>query len=152
MKEIERKFLVRDDSFLAMSTGHCHIMQGYLSRVPEATVRVRVRDGEAFLTVKGRNDGAVRDEWEYSVPVSDARQMLERCCGGVFIDKVRYLVPFEGFVWEVDVFGGSLAWLTVAEIELPSADTPFALPPFVGREVTGDPRYFNSNLTTFSTC
>lgn len=152
MKEIERKFLVKDDSFKSMASESFNIIQGYLSREPEATVRVRVRDNEAFLTVKGRNDGIVRDEWEYPIPTGDARQMLERCCEGTVIDKVRHIVPFGGFVWEVDVFGGSLSGLTVAEIELPSADTLFERPPFVGREVTGDPRYFNSNLTTFSTC
>lgn len=152
MKEIERKYLVRDMSFREMATERRHIEQGYLSRKPEATVRVRIADDKAYITVKGRNEGAVRDEWEYQIPVDDARLMLERCSEGAAIAKTRYVVPYAGFTWEVDVFEGALQGLIVAEIELPDADAVFAVPPFVGDEVTGDPRYFNSNLTTFSTC
>ncbi len=145
-KEIERKFLVKNTSYREMSVERKDIEQGYLNREPRATVRVRIVGSEARLTVKGLNDGAVRDEWEYAVPVSDAREMIDRCASGRVIVKTRYIVPFGGRTWEVDEFGGSLAGLVVAEVELPSADADPALPPFVGEEVTGDPRYYNSSL------
>lgn len=145
-KEIERKFLVTDNSYRAMASAERHIVQGYLSRDPRATVRVRIADGRAWLTVKGRNDGAVRDEWEYEIPMSDARDMLGRCAMGRVIEKTRYIVDYGGRRWEVDEFGGELSGLTVAEIELDSADEQPELPPFVGDEVTGDPRYYNSAL------
>lgn len=145
-KEIERKFLVENTNFEAFSTCRHEIMQGYLSRRIDATVRVRIMDDRAFLTVKGRNHGVVRDEWEYEIPVADARDMLQRCAEGSVISKTRYLVPFGGYTWEVDAFHGAHEGLIVAEIELPSAETSFPLPSFVGREVTGDPRYYNSNL------
>ncbi len=145
-KEIERKFLVKNTSYREMSVERKDIEQGYLNREPRATVRVRIVGSEARLTVKGLNDGAVRDEWEYAVPVSDAREMIDRCASGRVIVKTRYIVPFGGLTWEVDEFGGSLAGLVVAEVELPSADADPALPPFVGEEVTGDPRYYNSSL------
>lgn len=145
-KEIERKFLVTDDSYLALAISNARMMQGYLCRRPESTVRVRVTDGNAWLTVKGRNNGIVRDEWEYPVPADDAIEMLERCADGNIIEKTRYIVPFGGLTWEVDCFAGRLEGLTIAEVELPDADCPLQLPPFVGEEVSGDPRYYNSNL------
>ena len=144
-KEIERKFLVKDSSYRHMATSSSHIEQGYLSRDPEATVRVRVRDDRAFLTVKGRNHGMVRDEWEYPVPAADAEAMA-RLAPSTVIEKRRHIVPYGGLTWEVDEFIGRLAGLTVAEVELPSADVVVELPPFVGREVTGDAAYYNSNL------
>ncbi len=145
-KEIERKFLVKNSSFLELSASRQDIRQGYISRRPEGTVRVRICGDRAILTIKGRNDGAVRDEWEYPVPVEDAVLMLERCAEGTVIEKTRHIVPFGGFRWEVDVFHGAHEGLVVAEVELPSPDAAVPLPPFVGREVTGDPRYYNSNL------
>lgn len=144
-KEIERKFLVTDDSFKRIAIGCGRIEQGYLSRTPEATVRVRIKGEVAFMTVKGRNRGAVRDEWEYPIPVADAREMLDILPGGA-IDKTRWIVPWEGHTWEVDEFHGALAPLIVAEVELADEKEPVTLPPFVGREVTGDVRYYNSNL------
>lgn len=145
-KEIERKFLVTNTSYRDMSVAERLIVQAYLNRDPKATVRVRIVDNKAFLTVKGKNAGALRDEWEYSIPVSDARGMIARCASGRKIEKTRFIVPFEGYDWEVDEFGGELKGLTVAEIELPVEDAKFSLPPFVGEEVTGDPRYYNSSL------
>lgn len=145
-KEIERKFLVTSETYKEMASNATNIKQAYLNRNPDATVRVRVRNGRAWLTVKGRNRGMVRDEWEYEIPSEDAEAMIERCAQGTVIDKTRFLVPFGGFTWEVDEFHGVHDGLTVAEIELPSPDTEFSLPPFVGEEVTGDPRYYNSNL------
>ena len=146
-KEIERKFLVIGNSFVDMASESLEITQGYLSTNAEATVRVRVIGEKAFITVKGKNEGAVRDEWEYAIPSSDARGMLQRCCGSNELEKVRYIVPFGSHEWEVDAFGGRLQGLVVAEVELASADEEVALPPFAGREVTGDPRYYNSLLS-----
>lgn len=149
-KEIERKFIVNDPCYKAMATVSHHIVQGYLSRRPEATVRIRVKDQDAFVTIKGITRGATRDEWEYSIPSGDAIDMLERCSEGNVIEKTRYIVPWEGFEWEVDCFHGTLEGLVVAEIELESEDVEFPLPPFVSREVTDDPRYFNSSLCGMS--
>lgn len=145
-KEIERKFLVKDNSFDLMTTRRIVIRQAYLSDKVEATVRVRIFDGHGYLTVKGKNDGAVRDEWEYEIPVSDAEEMAQRLAGGWSIDKVRHIVPYGGFVWEVDVFNGKHSGLILAEVELPSIDSEVTLPPFVSTEVTGDPAYYNSTL------
>ena len=145
-KEIERKFLVIDKSYREMAVTGRSIVQAYLNRDPKATVRVRITDDKAFLTIKGKNDGATRDEWEYPIPVSDARDMIARCASGRIIEKKRFIVHFEGYDWEIDEFGGELEGLIVAEIELPAEDAEFSLPPFVGDEVTGDPRYYNSSL------
>lgn len=145
-KEIERKFLVTDDSYLAMASESHDIRQAYISSRREATVRVRVKDSSAYLTVKGPNNGAIRDEWEYPIPVADAVEMMERLTDGRFLHKTRYIVDYEGLPWEVDVFHGALSGLCVAEVEVPAADTPLTLPPFIGREVTGNADYYNSNL------
>ena len=145
-KEIERKFLVSNRGYARCSVSSCRVRQSYLSDRREATVRIRTAGSEAWLTVKGANQGAVRDEWEWAIPLGDAEEMAQRLTAGWAIDKTRYRVPFKGFIWEVDEFHGRLEGLTVAEVELPSADTEVELPPFVGREVTGDPAYYNSNL------
>lgn len=146
-KEIERKFLVIDRSFVDISVSRRRLRQTYISDRPEATVRIRISDDKAFLTVKGLNRGAVRDEWEWPIPLSEAEEMAGRLTSGWAIDKTRYIVPFGGFTWEVDEFHGRFEGLVVAEVELPSADTEFELPPFAGREVTGDPAYYNSSLS-----
>lgn len=145
-KEIERKFLVKNPTFRELSTTAIRIKQGYLSRLPEATVRVRIAGDKAFLTVKGKNHGCVRDEWEYAVPVADAEAMLDRCAQGSVISKTRYIVPDGAYNWEVDEFHGSNEGLVVAEIELPHAEATFNRPDFIGEEVTGNPSYYNSNL------
>lgn len=145
-KEIERKFLVTDMSFVGMATECVEIVQGYLSRKIDATVRVRTYGDRGKLTVKGATRGAVRNEWEYDVPVADAMEMLANCAEGNVIRKTRYIVPFGSFVWEVDCFQGNHDGLIVAEIELPDENINFELPPFVGQEVTGNPAYYNSNL------
>lgn len=145
-KEIERKYLVSDTSYRLMAVERLHIVQAYLNRDPQSTVRVRIVDQRGFLTVKSKNDGTVRDEWEFEIPSVDAAEMIERCSSGRIIDKTRFIVPFEGMTWEVDEFSGELEGLTLAEIELPAADTAFETPSFIGKEVTGDPRYYNSSL------
>jgi adenylate cyclase len=142
--EIERKFLVDDPSIVDGLPGSV-LRQGYLSRAPERTVRVRRSGTQAWLTVKGPNSGSTRAEWEWEIPPDDADEMLTICDGPV-LEKTRYLVEHDGLTWEVDVFSGANSGLVIAEIELGSADTDISLPPWVGREVTGDLRYYNSSL------
>ena len=143
--EIERKFLVTDNSYKTAAIACYDIRQGYISRNPDATVRIRIRNSEAFITVKGRTHGARRQEWEYAIPQSDAAEMLALCEGPI-IDKTRRIVDYDGHRWEIDEFHGAREGLTIAEVELSDALEPLSLPPFVGREVTGDPQYYNSNL------
>ena len=144
-KEIERTFLVDDDSFKDMAVITVHILQGYLNRDPERTVRVRILNDSAFLTVKGKTKGFERDEFEYEVPLEDGLQMMN-LCEGRKINKTRYIVPFEGFTWEVDEYHGDLEGLVVTEVEMDNPKAEITLPPFAGREVTGDPKYYNSQL------
>lgn len=150
-KEIERKFLVAGDSYKAHATERRELMQAYLRTGAEgATVRVRVTGERGFLTVKSPNRGIVRDEWEYEIPAGDAHAMASLAEGRP-ICKTRHIVTFGGMRWEVDEFHGDLQGLVLAEIELPSADTEVTLPPWVSREVTGDPRYYNSSLAAGQT-
>lgn len=143
--EIERKFLVSDDGYRAVSVGSIEMVQGYLAVERGRTVRVRIGGEKGFLTVKGPSaDGVSRSEWEYGIPVGEAREML-RLCDGV-IEKVRYLVPVGGHTFEVDEFHGDNDGLVVAEVELHSADEPLERPAWLGREVTGDRRYYNAHL------
>ena len=146
-REIERKFLVTGDDWRPGAQGVPY-RQGYLSAGADAacTVRARVAGERAFLTVKGRAAGGARDEYEYPIPIADAEEMLERLCVGGRIEKFRYRVPFAGRVWEVDEFTGENAPLVVAEVELDRIDAEVALPPWVGLEVTYDPRYTNAAL------
>ena len=145
--EIERKFLLKDDSWRAGVTGTL-FRQGYLSRAAERTVRVRIAGEQAFLTIKGKSQGASRAEFEYAIPVADAAAMLE-LCDGPLIEKNRYCIEHAGFVWEVDEFLGANAGLVVAEVELPSEATQPPLPEWVGVEVTSDARYYNSRLSEY---
>ncbi len=146
-KEIERKFLVTNTSFISKAESSTNIRQAYISTNPDSTVRLRIKDSQAYMTVKGRNNGAERDEWEFSIPYSDACEMARKLCGGFSIDKTRYIVDHEGWKWEIDVFHGRHEGLIVAEIELPSAECQPPLPKFIGIEVTGDARYYNSMLS-----
>lgn len=147
-KEIERKFLVTNDTYKNLSTSSVRIRQGYLNRDPDRTVRIRIIGEKACITVKGRNHGSVRDEWEFEIDPQQAAEMLRLCDGGI-IDKTRYYVDAaDGLCWEIDEFHGRLAPLVVAEIELPAPDTRFICLQFIGREVTDDPAYFNSSLST----
>lgn len=144
-KEIERKFLITGNAWRALAEGTAY-RQGYLSTVKERTVRVRTIDDKGFLTIKGITVGATRAEYEYEIPAADANEMLDDLCEQPIIEKNRYKVPLDGFVWEIDEFGGVNDGLLVAEIELESEDQAFTKPDWIGEEVTGDPRYFNSNL------
>ncbi|MCB1424425.1 MAG: CYTH domain-containing protein [Zhengella sp.] len=145
MIEIERKFLVADQGWQASADSGTLLLQGYIAISNGNSVRVRIKgDGSAWLTVKA-GSGLVREEYEYSVPVAHARRLLDRCIGNL-IEKTRYLVPHEGFVWEVDVFHGALEGAMVCEVEMESeADDP-PLPAWCGPEVTGDPRWSNTQL------
>lgn len=142
--EIERKFLVRDLSVLAGHPG-VRLSQGYLSFDPDRTVRVRVAEDGAWLTIKGRGNGISRAEFEYEIPIEEARQLLDFCTGSV-VDKTRHRIPHAGHLWEVDVFHGDNEGLVVAEVELDSEDEAVELPPWIGEEVSEDPRYFNAKL------
>lgn len=146
-QEIERKFLVKGN-FKPAITKETRITQGYLSSVPERTVRVRLKGDKGFITIKGIGSasGASRFEWEKEIPTSEVKDLLELCEPGI-IDKTRFIVPeASGLKFEVDEFYGENEGLTVAEIELPSEEHPFEKPAWLGEEVTGDPRYYNSML------
>ena len=144
--EIERKFLVDTARWHADPEQGRRYRQGYLFAQPDAAVRVRVAGDEAWLTIKGAVRGIERLEFEYAIPRADADAMLAAFCRGPLIEKIRYRVPFAGRTWEVDVFEGDNAGLVLAEVELPSADDAPDLPPWAGREVSDDPRYYNANL------
>ena len=144
-KEIERKFLVRDESFKLFSTGVLY-RQGYLNRDKERTVRIRVAGDQAYITMKGVTNGFERLEFEYAISMDDANEMLEKLCIKPLIEKFRYHLMTEGHLWEVDEFIGDNKGLIVAEVELKSSEETVVLPQWVGREVTGDLRYYNSNL------
>ena len=143
--EIEHKYLVRNTEYLTMADSSERIIQGYLCRQPEHTVRVRIKGDKGYLTIKGISRDDTREEYEYSIPVGDAHRLLLLCEGRV-LDKTRYRVPFEGHIWEVDEFHGDLAPLVTAEIELQKSTRDYPLPPFAGEDVTGNPIYYNSNL------
>lgn len=146
-KEIERKFLVKDMSFKTLAVRKIELAQGYISTDVDSTVRVRIAGQKAFLTIKSRTVGFVRGEWEYEIPVTDARELLQTFTDGKFISKTRYVVPYDGLNWEVDVFHSSLEGLIVAEVELPSEATVLtSIPAFIGKEISEDPRYYNSAL------
>jgi CYTH domain-containing protein len=147
--EIERKFLVIGDAWRT-PTGVA-IGQGYLNRDKQRTVRVRVAGSQAFLTIKGPSQGATRQEFEYPIPVADAQQLFELCDGTV-IRKTRHVVMHDGNRWEIDEFHADNQGLIVAEIELITEDQAFAKPAWLDREVTDDPRYFNSNLISHPFC
>ena len=155
--EIERKFLVLNEDYKQLSTDHYTIQQGYISKDPDRTVRIRIRtlaDGSAsaFLTIKSKPNemGFSRFEWEKEVDLADAKQLLELCLPGV-IEKTRWIIPAAQplnnatqLTWEVDEFHGRLAGMTIAELELQSEQQTFTKPHFIGQEVTGNPRYYNA--------
>jgi CYTH domain-containing protein len=143
--EIERKFLVTGTAWKALAAGVL-TRQGYLSNAGDRTVRVRIAGNQGFLTVKGRSQGLSRAEFEYAIPVEDAAAMLDGLCEKPLIEKTRYRVPLGAHTWEVDEFHGANAGLVVAEVELKRADEEPSLPPWVGREVSRDARYYNANL------
>jgi len=146
--EIERKFLLAGAGWRALGEPVL-LRQGYLSADPRRTVRVRIEGAHAMLTIKGKTEGAARGEWEYPIPVDEAAELLDRLCERPLIEKYRRRIAFGGHVWEVDEFLGENAGLAVAEIELASEDAAFDKPDWVGQEVTGQARYYNSSLIRF---
>jgi CYTH domain-containing protein len=145
-REIERKILVRRERWRPDPGAGVWYRQGYLSADPDRVVRVRVAGDRAFLTIKGRTRGIERPEFEYPIPLADANTILDGICMKPLIEKTRYRVRVGAHTWEVDAFAGDNAGLLVAEIELPWEGAPFDRPEWLGAEVSGDPRYFNSNL------
>ena len=161
--EIERKFLVKSDAFIAQATTSYEIMQGYLCKDPEKTIRVRIRDARAFLTIKSSllRDGIAKFEWEKEIDLSDAKELMKICLPGA-ISKTRYIIKVKGeglkvkgeglkvkeddLKWEVDVFHGRLEGRVLAEIELSDEDETFERPDWLGEEVTGQPQYYNANM------
>ena len=148
MIEIERKFLVTSDTYKKEAFSQKRIKQGYLSSVPERTVRVRTKGDKAFITIKGASNetGMSRFEWEKEIPVDEANKLLLLCEKGV-IDKTRFEVKTGNHIYEIDEFYGENKGLVVAEIELHSEDETFEKPNWLGKEVTNDNRYYNSNLS-----
>ncbi len=144
-QEIERKYLVTSDAWREGAVGERY-RQGYLGTDKERTVRVRVAGDAGFLTVKGISVGVARAEYEYPIPREHAEEMLDRLCLRPLVEKTRYRIRCGELTWEVDDFTGENAGLVVAEVELTDEHQAIALPPWVGREVTDDPRYFNANL------
>ena len=148
MIEIERKFLVSNlNACLQHQTTSTRIIQGYLSFDPARTVRVRETEAKAFLTIKGQSNasGDTRFEWEKEIPKNDATQLLDLCLGQI-IRKIRYVIPYNTHIFEVDVFSGKLQGLVIAEVELSKTTEQLHLPAWIGEDITGDPRYFNSDL------
>lgn len=143
--EIERKFIVTSDAWRELADAGKACRQGYLASGKNAAVRVRIMGQTAWLTVKGVRAGISRPEFEYEIPRSDAEALLV-LCGDAVIEKRRHYSTFAGHLWEIDVFSGANAGLVLAEIELKSEDQPFECPPWLGPEVSTDPRYFNAAL------
>jgi adenylate cyclase len=145
-QEIEHKFLVKGE-FKKFATGHIRIKQGYLSSVRERTVRARIKGEKGYLTIKGGtcDSGVNRYEWEKEIPVDEAEELLALCEPGL-IDKTRYLIPVDNYLYEVDEFYGDNKGLIIAEIELKSESDKFPKPDWLGKEVTGDLKYYNSML------
>lgn len=150
-KEIERKFLVDAEQLPELNKG-TYIHQGFLNSKKERVVRVRVTDRDAFLTIKGIAEGATRKEFEYNIPLDDAKTLLEELCEKPTIEKYRYLIHHGGFDWELDIFEGKNNGLIIAEIELDHEDQKFDKPVWAKKEVTGDPKYYNSNLVENPYC
>ncbi len=147
-KEIERKFLVRGEEWRSAVESKSVLKQGYVASMDDRSVRIRILDEKtARLTMKIGRSTLTRDEFEYEIPVSDAEELLENAIG-IVIEKTRYRVPYEGFVWEVDVFGGAHRGLVIAEVEMQAETDNPPLPAWLGREVTGDFRYSNQALAT----
>lgn len=143
--EIERKYLVKDKTILEGQHGILY-RQAYIQTADNTVVRIRTVDKKAYITLKGENTGIVRLEYEYEIPIQDANEIIENLCQKPLIEKLRYTIYHGGFEWAIDEFLGQNRGLIMAEIELSNKDTVFNKPPFIGKEVTKDARYYNSNL------
>jgi len=147
--EIERKFLLVDESWRQVADAGTKMRQGYLSNSDKNSIRVRISGDAAHLNIKSAEPGCVRREYEYPISVSDAEELLADLCHEALIEKVRYKVNFSGFTWEIDVFSGANQGLSVAEIELENLEQKFSRPPWIGREVSDEIRYYNSHLISY---
>lgn len=149
-QEIERKFLVKDSSYKEMAVGADRIKQGYICSEKGRTVRVRIRGDKGILTIKGASNtaGTSRYEWERELPLEEGEELMGLCDAN-YIDKTRYLVDYKGHLFEVDEFYGANEGLVMAEVELQNETEMVEFPPFIGEEVTGDVRYYNSSLMKF---
>ncbi len=143
--EIEKKFLITGDDWRGLGSGEDYC-QGYLSTERGRTIRVRTINDRGILTIKGPAVDGVKLEYEYDIPIDEAREILRELCQKPLIEKTRYKIPFKGFIWEVDEFKGENNGLIFAEIELEHLNQPFEKPSWIGKEVTGDGRYYNANL------
>ena len=146
--EIERKYLIANDSWQENADEGIQMIQGYMSSNDKSSVRIRVNGEIAKLNIKSKTIGAQRSEFDYLIPVAEAMEMLETLCNKPFIKKTRYHVKFQDHTWEIDVFAGENQGLIVAELELNSVDENFVLPDWIGKEVTDDPRYYNICLVS----
>ena len=148
MIEIERKFLVKAYDYRKEAHRKTKIIQGYLTKDPKRTVRVRIREDQGFLTIKGMSseDGLSRFEWEKEIPLNEAQELITLCLPTV-IEKTRYEVTYKGVLFEVDEFEGPHSGLVVVEVELNSTEDIFEIPKWVDKEVTGDKKYYNSYLS-----
>ena len=144
-KEIERKFLLANDGWRGLAEGVSYC-QGYIATVGRRTVRVRIAGQTGYLTLKGPAQGLSRPEFEYKIPVDEAKDILETLCVRPFVAKTRYKIPVGALIWEIDEFEGENAGLILAEVELSAEDQEVELPSWIGPEVTGDRRYHNSYL------
>ncbi|NEO28017.1 MAG: CYTH domain-containing protein [Kamptonema sp. SIO4C4] len=147
-QEIERKFLVKGEDWRNLGRGEVY-RQGYFPTEEGCTIRVRVVGDRAYLTIKGKTQGVSRTEFEYTIPVAEAEEMLETLCDRPLIEKTRYRINYHNFIWEIDEFQGENAGLILAEVELSSEEQEIPLPAWIGQEVSHDPRYFNINLMKF---
>lgn len=144
--EIERKYLLRNDDWELSADQGTRYVQGYLVGVGAASVRVRIEGEKAFINIKSATLGIYRQEYEYPIPVEEAREILDSLCEQPLVVKIRYIVVYRDLKWEIDVFEADNAGLVVAEVELTSENQKIELPPWCGQEVSEDPRYYNVNL------
>jgi adenylate cyclase len=150
--EIERKFLVINDSWKQQVESESSLKQGYLSAEKTLSIRVRIAKGRAQLTIKGATSGISRSEYEYEIPQQDAQEMMDNLVSGSVIDKTRYKVRSGDHLWDLDLFHGDNQGLIMAEVELASETEAFQMPDWAGEEVSDDPRYYNANLITHPYC
>ncbi len=144
-KEIERKYLLKNDKWQTAAGDGIVLKQGYLNTNPERTVRVRLVGQTGFLTIKSKNTGITRNEFEYEIPYTDTLELL-KLCEPPLIEKTRYIIKRDGLTWEIDLFSGENQDLVIAEVELSHEDQNIVIPDWLGEEVSDDPRYYNSNL------
>ncbi len=149
--EIERKFLIKNEEWKNAIDEKIELKQGYLNSIPERTVRVRIKGDKGYLTIKGKSKGASRAEYEYEIPLIDARELIGLCEKPV-IEKIRFIVKENNKIWEIDVFDGENKGLIVAEVELENENDAIQLPNWIGKEVTQEPKYYNSNLVKHPFC